>query len=104
MFDLKRPCKDCPFRADVKPYIRKARAVEIGKALLNDKTFTCHKHLPRDGKKEQHCAGALIFLEAQNKPNQLMRVAERLGTYDRRKLDMNAPVFKNIEDFVKHFE
>lgn len=39
-----------------------------------------------------HCAGALIFLEKRYRPNQLMRISERLGMYDRTKLDMKAKV------------
>lgn len=41
---------------------------------------------------DPHCAGALIFLEKRNRPNQMMRIAERTGSYDRRTLDMKAPV------------
>lgn len=39
-----------------------------------------------------HCAGALIFNEKRNEPNQMMRIAERLGMYDRTKLNMQAKV------------
>jgi len=39
-----------------------------------------------------HCAGALIFLEKRNQPHQMMRICERLGLYDRTKLDMKAKV------------
>lgn len=40
----------------------------------------------------KHCAGALIFLEKRDRPNQMMRISERLGLYDRTKLNMDAPV------------
>lgn len=107
-FDLKTPCKNCPFRTDIAPYITKERAEEIDLAISEqDATFSCHKHLPRDGKKEQHCAGALLYLESQGEygnPNQLMRISERIGQYDRRLLDFNAPVFNNRKDFVNHFK
>lgn len=62
--------------------------------------FPCHKacvenddgdFVPKDAK-TPHCAGALIFLEAQNRPHQMMRICERFGMYDRTKLDMSAPV------------
>lgn len=29
-----------------------------------------------------HCAGAMIVLEHEERPNQIMRIAERLGFYD----------------------
>lgn len=46
-------------------------------------------------KDSQHCAGALIFLEKIEEPHQMMRICERLGMYDRTKLDMDAPVFES---------
>lgn len=42
--------------------------------------------------KSVHCAGALIFNEKRHTPNQMMRICERLGFYDARKLDMKAGV------------
>lgn len=109
-FDLKTPCKDCPFRTDVRGYITASRAREIIDAITSQqKTFACHKttkhdddgeHIPRD--KEQHCAGATIFLERMDAPNQMMRIAERIGFYDRRKLDMAAPVFKTASAMISH--
>jgi hypothetical protein len=45
-----------------------------------------------------HCAGALIFLELQNRPHQMMRICERIGLYDRRKLNMKAPVVSKPSD------
>lgn len=61
--------------------------------------FPCHKSATVNDdnefeatEKSVACAGALIFLEKRNKPNQMMRISERLGMYDYRKLDMDAPV------------
>lgn len=101
--NLKKPCKNCPFRTDVIPYLSNERAEEIGMALMNDNTFSCHKYtnsLGHEGE-EEHCAGAMIMLEHCDKPNQWMRISERLGMYDRRKLDMDQPVFKKISSFIK---
>ena len=98
-FDLTRPCKDCPFRSDIPGYLTKARAREIIEAITRQQaTFTCHKtNKFEDGetietRDSQHCAGALIFLERLDRPNQMMRWMERIGVYDRTKLDMDAPV------------
>ena len=63
--------------------------------------FACHKtcelteedggeFTPRKG--SVHCAGALIYLEKRDRPHQMMRICERLGMYDRTKLDMEAEV------------
>ncbi len=106
-FGLKRPCANCPFRTDIRPFLTPARAAEICNAMLADESFWCHKTIDYDGesdgattKKTQHCAGALILLERLDRPNQLMRIAERLGVYDRTQLDMAAPVFESPDAFV----
>lgn len=109
-FNLRKPCAHCPFRTDIKGYLTAGRAREIALGLLlHQHPFSCHEHNDFDedgdtieGPKAQHCAGALIFLEAQERPNQLMRIAERLGFYDRSKLDMEAPVHRTLAALVKH--
>ena len=111
-FNLRRPCKHCPFRTDVPGFLSFERALEIIDMLVRqDGTFACHETTVEsehdDGEmvvteKSEHCAGATIMLEHMERPNQMMRIAERLGWYDRRKLDMNAPVFKHGRDFIRH--
>lgn len=101
-FDLKRPCKECPFRHDRPGYLRAERVEEITNALLGGQTFQCHKTIDKGTKHEQHCAGALIFLEANDRPNQMMRIMERLGAYDRTKLDMSSPVFTDADEMMDH--
>lgn len=107
-FDLIRPCPKCPFRTDVRPYLRQEGAYEISDALLAGRTFTCHETTVQDedgdmqdGPNAQHCAGALIILEKLEQPNQMMRWMERIGFYDRRKLDMDAPVFEDFDEFTE---
>ena len=103
-FSMTKPCHNCPFREDVTFYLDPRRARDILHAILEeDQTFTCHNTLDctqEDGEgdalatgHEQHCAGALILAERLERPNQMMRIAERLGLYHRHKLDMDAPVF-----------
>lgn len=106
---MKTPCPHCPFRTDIRGYLRPERMEEIIDALLDGGTFTCHKTTVPDeedgmvdGPNAQHCAGALIFLEHQERPNQMMRIAERLGFYDRTKLDMEAPVPDCEYELIEH--
>lgn len=113
-FDLKKPCADCPFRTDCIPgWLGQARAEEIADALLGPpgKTFACHKttrhgdegqHEQHSG--EQHCAGALLLVEAVGFPNQMLQVAERLGVRDPAVLDRSAArlVFEDRESFMRH--
>lgn len=107
-YKLKTPCADCPFRTDVKPYLRAARVASLeGDLVHRQGTFTCHKTTVADpeddgsrmdGPKAQHCAGAMILLEKIGRPNQMMRIAHRLGMYDPDALDMNAPVYNSFHD------
>lgn len=112
-FDLVRPCADCPFRSDKKFHLARGRAREILRGITReDKTFSCHKTNARDDEDgdlvetadSQHCAGALIMLERMERPNQMMRIAERLGLYDRRKLDMSSPVYKTEAAMIRGTE
>lgn len=41
---VKKPCKHCPFRNDVKPYLHPSRAEEIAYVSQNPySSFPCHK-------------------------------------------------------------
>lgn len=110
-FTMKKPCKDCPFRRDVPAYLNGPRCQEIIRSITSqDGQFPCHKTTVHDGdgdyvpqfKGEQHCAGAMILLEKLDQPNQIMRIAERVGSYHRDELDMEAPVFDTAEEFIRH--
>ena len=52
MTKLRRPCSECPFRADRRPYLSAARAAEIADALLRDKSFACHKTMDWGGRED----------------------------------------------------
>lgn len=111
-FSLKRPCAKCPFRTDVHPYLPPERADEILTAItVQDATFACHETTEFDeegehcsSSDEQHCAGALILLERMEQPNQMMRIAERIGMYDRTKLHMDAPVYEDDDHMLCAYE
>lgn len=111
-FNLVKPCEHCPFRIDcLKGWLGKERAAEIVNAMIvQDKTFSCHKTTEEsedgsdrvDTDNTQHCARALILLESLERPNQLMRIAERLGMYDYTQLKNQELVFKTANEFIKH--
>ena len=115
-FNLKRPCKTCPFRTDKDFFLNVERAEEITDAVTRQQgTFACHNTTNEEGfdedigeycptGEEEHCAGVLIILEKLEQPNQMMRIAERLSLYDRSKLDMHAPVFDDFEDWIEHLK
>ncbi|MFB9714350.1 hypothetical protein [Arthrobacter methylotrophus] len=107
-FALKRPCGNCPFRSDRAPFLDRGRAQEIAESLEADASFHCHKtleYLSEDGAGEltgasMHCAGALIVLELEGKPNQMMRIGERFGLYNRTELHLDSPVYPTLADWV----
>lgn len=103
-FDLKTPCNNCPFSTDSRVgWLGEDRAEELIQAIAEqDQPFTCHKTDRTEGIEPQHCAGALILLEKEEKPNQMMRISERLGLYDMTALDMDADVFDTLEEFIDH--
>ncbi len=104
-YTMTNPCNLCPFRNDAKRLTVSADRV----AEFASNEFPCHQTAEYqesddgDGgyigtNNSQHCAGALIFLEHLEEPHQMMRICERLGMYDRRKLNMKAPVFRSWEE------
>jgi hypothetical protein len=113
-FNLTKPCEKCPFRKDIRAYLRKNRVMEIVSVLENGGSFPCHETVDYDdegdpviaSKKWKFCAGATIMLEKAQDPeqapaNQMLRIMERIGTYDHRKLDMEAPVFDSFAAMVE---
>jgi hypothetical protein len=101
-YTMKRPCSECPF----------LKGTPLNKTLPEKRLrefasgeFACHKTAElredEDGEEaaqyvgtaeSQHCAGALIALEKAGDSHQMMRISERLGFYDRTKLDMSVDV------------
>ena len=98
-YAMTEPCDACPFLVGSGFTWRSLKAHASGE-------FACHKtcelsdtsgdYEPHE--KSLHCAGALIFLEKQNAAHQMMRICERLGMYDMRKLNMAAPVVSKPAD------
>ena len=103
-YDLTTPCGTCPFRKSTNFDFCKERIEEI---LFSNGGFSCHKSTTEKGRSNRHkeaqaCAGRMILLEKANRPDQMMRICERLGMYDRTKLDMkNKDVFGTISGFIR---
>jgi len=103
MFKRKKPCKTCPFRTNEEGvrYLGQKRAEEITDTLLGDETFTCHDDLGLTIMERQHCVGAMLMLEKQQQPNQMMRIAGRLGEYKPDELTGADEVFDDFEDWIE---
>lgn len=105
-FDLKKPCKDCPFLKGSSTQLTLApgRIEEIVKDIKNDMTFQCHKTLDYYTDKptqSQHCAGALAYHEKYGTTdrNFLLRLAIMLKIYEPSNLDRE--YFTKIIDEIK---
>ncbi len=111
-YDLISPCAMCPFRRNMAErfQLHPERVEEI----LSASTFPCHKTVDYsnddyedDGEitaDSKQCAGFLILHEHEERPTQMMRIVERLGLYDRTKLDMDANVFECEEEMIEAYE
>jgi hypothetical protein len=115
-FDLKTPCKNCPFRTD-ETAIRfscRERAEEIEESAYR-RGFPCHLSAndtsddDEDGGFEfssngntQHCVGALImYLKEGELSTPGTGNDEDLFEFLAERVDLNAPVFESIEDFLE---
>lgn len=105
-YGMTTPCAKCPFRNDIRPYLRADRVREIEESLVRSE-FPCHTTVEHDDEgewrqtgKEIHCAGALILLEKLHRPSQMMRIAGRLKMYDPTKLAMDAPVYDSFDEMA----
>ncbi len=115
-FDLKTPCKNCPFRTDEMAirFACRDRAEEIEESAYRN-GFPCHlsADLIEDddgesdgyvfGETTQHCAGATImYLEGGgNVPFQNLTDAEQDRVAAR--LDISAPVFQGEGAFLDSY-
>lgn len=121
-YDLKTPCKNCPFRSDATriKFICRERAEEIEESAYRN-GFPCHlsaeiEEFEQDGniesgyvegKNTQHCVGFVImhFLEGEDTWPGLVDDdgeinSESVANYLRARVDMDAPVFGSSEEFI----
>lgn len=94
LFQMKRPCQDCPFLKKGGIELHEGRLKQIKEGLMADdkRPFQCHKttystggvydedsdsYLPSG--KESYCAGAMAFLYANRRMNVPMRLGVIFG-------------------------
>ena len=114
-FDLKTPCKNCPFRTD-KTAIRfsgRERAEEIEEQAYRH-GFPCHLSAVDTseddeenggyvfGENTQHCAGATImYLKEGNDCRPGIDNDEELGGKLSEQMDFEAPVYESAQEFIE---
>jgi hypothetical protein len=100
-YNMTEPCDECPF-------LLGSGFTFASLMRYASNAFACHKacsvneetgDFEARSDKTPHCAGALIFLEKREEPHQMMRICERLGMYDRTKLNMDANVGSESSDY-----
>jgi hypothetical protein len=93
MFNMKKPCKDCPFRKDgtMLKSLGEKRVGGILEGVVNgDDFFSCHKTVDYDNEdhklteKNNFCAGALIAIDKADATyrNRNTRIAVMMGIYN----------------------
>ena len=102
MFDMKRPCKSCPFR------VGKGEAFALDpdrlEGIRTAAAFQCHQSVDysrfededgRQGDRPQQCTGLMAILHREGTPNQIMQVAERFGALDPAQLDPRGEAYSS---------
>jgi len=111
-FNLRRPCRDCPFRLDRPGYLTRPRAAEIVAALGRGEHFHCHKTIDygaaedsepvTDPATAQLCAGSILMLEKSGRRlPAIAQIGVRLGCYDPATLRGGDAVHSDAEAFIK---
>ena len=104
MFDLRRPCVNCPFRKGQGQYFQLDQ--DFLRGLRNAPAFQCHKTVDydadpdtreRQGEHPQQCAGLMSILHREGTPNTIMQVGQRLGHFDPDKLD-HSDAYASMQD------
>lgn len=106
-YSLRGPCADCPFLVEPQFLgLSEDRIRDIADSLRADQDFSCHKRNDFDEhgnavetRTSRMCGGAMVTLEKEGRATQGMRISERLGMYDRTKLDMGANVHDSLDDW-----
>ena len=110
-YTMTTPCAACPFLRTAVMLLTPGRIREIARAVAprdgQGREFHCHKTTEVGGAKagaEIQCAGALIYSEKQERCTQMMRICERLGLYDRNKLEGHDDVWEDADEWHEAME
>ena len=116
-FDLRTPCKNCPFRTDETAirFACRERAEEIEESAYRN-GFPCHlsaKYTGDDdedggfefGENTQHCAGAMIMylLDGSDGNIPMERLSDRQRDRIQGRLDLDAPVYEGPDAFLDSY-
>lgn len=104
MFDLKRPCVNCPFRKGQGSLF--SLHPDRLQGVIDGVAFQCHKTVDyskwedeekRSGDRPQQCAGLMAVLHRSDRHNQIMQLAERLTDFDPATVDPAGEAYDSVE-------
>lgn len=111
LWKIKRPCEHCPFRRDVRPFLRGSFARQLASLLARDMNwFACHETTGATtgqritAARQSHCMGAAIVLYRDGQMNLPTRLALYMNMITMDDLDRPAPVFNTLEEFAAHHQ
>lgn len=115
-FDLKKPCKNCPFRSDASAirFSGLERAEEIEESAYRN-GFPCHLSAVDTseedeenggyvfGENTQHCAGYIIMQINESLGSPWPGINNDEALYERlaEQMDFTSPVFNNSDEFFE---
>jgi hypothetical protein len=109
LFKIKHPCELCPFRKDVRPFLRRAQS--IAEQMEDDHFwFACHETTGvKSGRrvrpaKQSHCAGLMGVLWKMKRPNIAMRLALMYKMITVKQLNSIQNVFNSLNEFKNHHD
>lgn len=79
--NLKKPCKDCPFRKNSIPnYIGdRWTAIDLHRFIMSEQHFPCHNTVKEDeveSEEHEHCVGSIMYMNQSGKRCRDKRLAE----------------------------
>lgn len=104
------PCDNCPFRADVRPFLRPARLREIIDGMRRGEHFVCHKTVDYDAPpgfdvNRRICAGSLILMRKEGGLGnlQIVQLAQRLLAASFDQVKETAPVYDSAQAMLEAY-
>jgi hypothetical protein len=108
MFDLKRPCSQCPFRKGQGHFFN--LSVERLDEIRQAPAFQCHRTIDydafderdrRQGDRPQQCAGLMAVLARERATNAIMQLAQRLRHLSIEDLDPQREAYDTWADVIE---
>lgn len=116
MFDLKRPCKTCPFKkgngenfalcqARIEeiieaPAFQCHSTIDYGRSVDENGEFSSDCIQSKKGGPQQ-CVGLMTLLHREGVPNTIMQVGERLKAFDPEQLDPDGECYETIDEAME---